>query len=198
MNTNMGHNRRGGGDMNPIVLVSVAVVALATIVLVAANIGGYYESFNKPVLTLLNSSGVAEGYPFQIQNNTAVQVELQVLRPQGSHTQYAAIVYISNGSDYTSSVTLPVGLKVAVLVFQGDQQNLTIPVNITVIYTVINGSLVATGVVLDYTHYNLSLPLGYGVVGFFFQLAYVGSGGTYRADRGVWVSLWLNVEAPKT
>jgi uncharacterized membrane protein len=199
MKTNMHGESRGGGDLNPIILVSVAAVALATIVLVAANIAGYYESFNKPVLTLLNSSGLAEDYPLQIQNQTPIQVEIQLVRPQATQTHYAVMVYISNGTGYTSTVTSPPGLKIAVLMFQGQEQNLTIPVNLTLMYTVTyGGPITAKTLVLNGAHYNLSLPMGYGVVGFFFQLGSLGSGGTYKAEPGRWVSLWLNVETPKT
>jgi uncharacterized membrane protein len=186
-------NRRAS-DMDPVVLIFVGVVAVAAIVLVASNIGAYYETFTRPTLTILSSAGLAEGYPFEIANATPVSFELQLVKPQSNSAQYSLIVYISNGTDSQAEQAGPIGERLALIGLPTAPGNVTLPVSLTLYYTASGSTLKAYSAVINGETYTLNLTLPYRVVGLFFQLASGGEGA--RPLTYAWVSLWLNVETP--
>lgn len=174
---------------------AVAIVAVAAIVLVGVNIGGYYAAFTRPTLALLNSSGLAENYPFQISNATPVNFELELLKPLSNTAHYSLIVYISNGTDSIAEQSGPIGDILTVISLPSTPGNITLPVSFTLFYTGSAGSLEAYRAVINGEPQSLSVTLPHGVVGLFFELA--SSGGQIKPIPYAWVALWLNVEVAK-
>jgi uncharacterized membrane protein len=193
----MSQNRKlNRSDMEPSILVAIILVSVATIILVSANIIGYYGTFTRPAIALLNSSGLAENYPFQIANATPVTFELQLIKPESNTAQYSLQIYLSNGTNSQAEINGPIGAGLAIIGFPSQAGNITLPMSLTLFFTLSDNQLKAYQINIDgQTHYiNLTLP--YGVIGFFFELAH-NQGGRLQPVPYAWVSLWLNIEAPK-
>lgn len=182
-----------GGDADRVVVAAVAAVAISAILFASLYVYSYYRSFMLPTLTLLNGAGLAEHYPNQISNGTTVSFELQVLGPR-SNTAYGVLVYVSNGTGYTSERSGPSGVEVLALGFPQGEGDPAITVNFSLLFKVSGGVVHAETVIINNHAVSLSLDLPYKVVGLFFQL-YVDEGGAQRPVPYAWTSLWLNVEA---
>ncbi len=186
-------DKLGKRDPDPVILGLVIIVAIATIIFTTTNIASYYQSFNRPILTLLNSNGLAEDYPTQISNSTPIQFELQVIKPPGDGRNYGVLVYLSNGSNYNAEQNGPIGIEVGALSFPSGSGNLTLPVSFALSYRITNGNMTTTRIILNGEAIQVSTPLPYSLVGVFFKLTLSGGNGKEIPLNYAWVVLWLNL-----
>ncbi|MEM3710462.1 MAG: hypothetical protein QW453_00230 [Thermoprotei archaeon] len=180
-------------DVDPIIMGAIVVVALSAIVFSVINIGSYYVSFSKPTLTLLNSSGLAQDYPYQIWNATPITFTLEVIKPQTNSAHYSILAYLSNGTHYAAEQNGPIGERISVIPLPSQAGNVSTQVNFTLFYRVTGSQIAVYTISLNGVNTPVNLTLPYRVVGLFFQLT-LGDGG--KTLPYAWVSLWLNVEAP--